>query len=233
MSMQHHRTLSRFVLQAAVIVCAAAPPLAGQTPANSNSFVADGFLVLVAPRTVEAIDKDIAEAENNLAQATSNQTAAVSQRDAARASTEAKKLEIEDMKRKHSTAKANKNEVEASSLATTRKALERELALLEQRESLRSVEIDLARQTAELAGLARRALTFEKELLAKRVESDALTQAGPAKSTMTSVVLDLERQTLNARVAHADKAVDVATRAKKVAERQLQIVEARRKVLVN
>ena len=231
MRIQPRRSLSR-ILQAAVIVCTAATPLAGQTTANS-SFVADGFLVLVTPRTVEAIDMDIAEAESNLAQATSNQTAAISQRDGARAAAEAKKLEINAVKQKLSTAKANKNEVEVSSLTGSRKAMERELELLEQRESLRTAEIDLARQTGELAALARRALAFEKELLIKRLESDAVTEAGPSRSTLTSVVLDLEKQTLDARVAYADKAVDVATRAKKVAVRQLQIVEARRRVLVN
>ena len=231
MSVQPRRGLFRTIL-AWVIVCTAAAPLAGQTSSNS-SFVADGFLVLVTPRTVEAIDTDIAEAESNLAQATSNQTTAISQRDGARIGSEAKKLEIDAIKKKLSTAKANKNEVEASSLAASRKALERELALLEQRESLRSAEIDLARQTGELAALARRALSFEKELLVKRLESDAVTEAGPSRSSLTSVVLDLEKQTLDARVAYADKAVDVATRAKKVAERQLQIVEARRRVLVN
>jgi len=231
MNVQPRRGLFRTIL-AWLIVGATISPVAGQTPAQS-SFASDGFLVLVPLRTAGEIDADIAEAEGNLAQAKSNETAAISQRDGARAASEAKKQEIAAIKQRHSIAKANKNEVEVSSLALSRKALERELDLLEQRESLRAAEIDLARNTGELAAMARRALAFEKELAVKRLESDAVTEPGPTRSTLSSVVLNLEAQTLDARVAYADKAVDVATRLKKVAERQLKIVEARRQVLVN
>lgn len=208
-------------------------PVAAQAPAPTPSFVAEGFMVLVPPRSLESIDADLTASDAALLEAQTAVSAAMSQRDGARTNVEAKKLEIAAIKRQQSTAKANKNEVELASLTSSRKALERELSLLEQRESLRDAEIDLARQSVELANLTRRALSFERELVLKRLERTNLTEPGPVTSSLDRVILDLEAQTLAARVELADKAVDVATREKRVAERQLKINEARRRIVVN
>jgi cell fate (sporulation/competence/biofilm development) regulator YlbF (YheA/YmcA/DUF963 family) len=190
-------------------------------------------MVLVPPRNVANIDADLADADAALAEAISAASAATSARDAANANIAAKKVQLVEAKRQRDTAKKTGQEAGAATLDSTRKGLERELDLLEQRAALRDAEIDLAQRTGELATLNKRMLSFERELALKRLESDTSSASGPERSSLTRVTLDLAAQTLNAQVAHANKAVDVATRQKRVAERLLQILDAQRRVLVN
>ena len=191
------------------------------------------YMVLVTPREVSAIDEDIASTDVDLADAITAESAAVARRDNARAAVDAKKLQIDDVKRQRKDAKDANNEAGAAALDASRKALERERDLLEERQALRNAEIDLARQKRELASLTRRMLTFEKELALKRIENDGSTATGPERSSLRRVTLDLEAQTLNARVAQADKAVDVASREKRVTQRLLKILEAQQRLVLN
>ena len=191
------------------------------------------YMVLVPPRDLAAIDEDIMAADADLAEAIAAESAAAARRVTARADVASKKAEIADVKRQRDNAKGPGNEATVTALDLSKKALERELVLLEQRSALNDAEIELARQTNELAALERQMHSFERELAIKRVEEADSAASGPQRSSLRRVVLDLEGQTLNARVTHADKAVDVASRQKKVAERLLKILEAQRRLVVN
>lgn len=234
MSTRHRVAVDSIVIVVVGILAMALRADAAQEPAGDPSASGDqSYMVLVAPRDLSRIDADMMAADAALADAISAEAAATMARDTAKASVSAKKDQIADVKRQRATAKKNGSEANASSLDLSRKALERELDLLDQRAALRNDEIELARRSGELATLDKRMLSFERELTLKRQEESASTAVGPERSSLRRVVLDLESQALSARVAHADKAVDVASRQKRVAERLLKILEAQRRVLLN
>ena len=214
----------------ALLTLTAAP----QEPATtSGSPGADVYMVLVLPRDIAKIEADMGATDVSLADAIAAEAAATRGRDDAKANVAAKKAQIADVKRQRNTAKKTAGEANVSALDSSRKALERELDLLDQRAALRDDEIELARRSGELATLEKRMLSFERELALKRQEEATSTASGPERSSLTRVILDLEAQTLAARVAQADKGVDVASRQKRIAERLLKILEAQRRVMVN
>jgi hypothetical protein len=232
MSIRHrlpHTVIVVLGLLAMAVVAHAAQEPASTPPAAGD----ESYMVLVPPRDVSKIDADMMAADAALADAISAEAAATMARDNAKASVSAKKEQIADVKRQRNAAKKNGSEANASSLDSSRKALERELDLLDQRAALRDDEIDLARKSGELATLDKRMLSFERELTLKRQEESTSTATGLERSSLRRVILDLESQTLSARIAHADKAVDVASRQKRVTERLLKILEAQSRVLVN
>jgi hypothetical protein len=104
---------------------------------------------------------------------------------------------------------------------------------MQERERLGSVEIDLARRAGELAGLEKRALELERELVLKRIDAEGDGSEGPVASSRNRVILELEEQTLRAQVTHAEKQVEVATLEKQTIDRLLKILSARRRVVVN
>jgi hypothetical protein len=220
------------VLAVALITLAVAAGTAQEPPGKPASGD-DSYMVLVPPRDIAKIDTDMMAADAALADAISAEAAATMARDNAKASVSAKKGQIADVKRQRDTAKKNGTEANALSLDSSRKALERELDLHNQRAARRDDEIELARRSGELATLDKRMLSFERELTLKRQEESTSTASGPERSSLRRVILDLESQTLSARVAYADKGVDVASRQKRVAERLLKILEAQSRVLVN
>jgi hypothetical protein len=219
---------------ACLILLAALTPtsLAGQTSSDSPVST-DGFLVLVPLRDVADIDANTAAADADLGQAARTVQQAADLRAGTRAQIEEKKQDIVALKRRTDLAKGSNNEAEATGLDAERKALEREKELLEQRELLGNAEIDLARRSGELARMAKRALEFERQLMLKRNERLAITEQGPATSSLERVILDLEQQTLNAQVTQADKKIEVATLERRVADRLLKILAARRRVVVS
>jgi hypothetical protein len=228
-----HRLSARVFLVLALLATAVVAGAAQEPASTPPVSLDDSYMVLVPPRDVSKIDADMMAADAALADAISAEAAATMARDNAKASVSAKKEQIADVKRQRDTAKKNGSEANASSLDSSRKALERELDLLNQRAALRDDEIELARRSGELATLDKRMLSFERELTLKRQEESTSTVSGPERSSLRRVVLDLESQALSARVAYSDKAVDVASRQKRVAERLLKILEAQSRVLVN
>ena len=214
------------------LTAAAAPSMAGQTPPQAP-ISTDGFLVLVPLRPVADIETDIAAADAELGRAARAERHATDLRGSTRGSIEAKKQEIIAAKRRRDLAKTNRSEVEVATLDAQLKAMEREKDLLEQRELLGSAEIDLARRSGELSTLEKRALGFERELMVKRHERLAITATGPAASSLDRVILALEQQTLSAQVTQADKKIEVASLARRVADRLLDILAAHRRIVVS
>lgn len=221
--------LSATCLLTSLLVVAAGTRLSGQSPADLPPAGA-GFLVLVPMREMADIEAAVAAADADLARAQRAEHLASNLRIDARADIERMKQALVAVKRRRTAAK-DAASPEYPTLNAETKALEREQDLLEERERLGSVEIDLARRFGELAGLGKRALELERELLLKRREFQG--GEGPEASSRQRVMLDLEEQTLRAQAVHADKKIDVATLEKQVIDRLLKILSAQRRVVVS
>ena len=226
------RTAFNALLAGLTFLVLAPTSLTGQT-SSDLPVSTDGFLILVPLRDVADIQADAAAAEADLDQAARAVQQATNVRAGTRGQIEEKKREIVALKRRIDLAKGSNDEGEAGALDAERKAMEREKELLEQRELLGDAEIDLARRSGELATIAKRALEFEHRLMLKRNERLVITEAGPAQSSLERVILDLEQQTLNAQVTQADKKIEVASLERRVADRLLKILAARRRVIVS
>jgi hypothetical protein len=207
-------------------------PAAAQGPSAAIGS-GEAFVLAVPPREETAIDAELTAADNDFLDAREAENQATAARTQAQSSIESKKAEIADNKRSRDAAKKSGSETEATTLDVQRRALERERDLLEQRATLRAAEIDLARQKGELALFVKKTLEFERSLTAKRRELSTVTSGTPAAATLQRVVLDLEQQTLSARVREADKKIDVASREKRVAASLLKLVEAQRRMVIS
>jgi len=192
--------------------------------------VLDSF-VIVPSRAVTEIDEDFTRADAELVEAISAQSQATALRTQAKTALDAKGIQITDMKKRRDEAK--KNKASTATLDAELKALERERDLLSRAETLRATELDLARESQALASLTKTALGVERELALKRGDRGAVTAGTTAASSVERVILDLEHQTMTAKVKQADKQIDVASREKSLAESRLKLLDARRKIVTN
>jgi hypothetical protein len=202
-----------------------APPPAPAPPAVQDSFV------IVPSRAVTEIEEDMTRADQELADAISAQSRATALRTEAKTAFDAKAVEIADMKKRRDEAK--KNKTSTATFDAEVKALERERDLLSRAEALRAAELDLARESGALAAMTKTALGVERELALKRGDRGIVTAGTTAASSVERVILDLEHQTLTAKVKQADKQIDVASREKSLAENRLKLLDARRRILTN
>jgi hypothetical protein len=214
-----------------LLVAAATVGLSGQGSTDTTG-TAQGFLILVPVRDLTDVEAAVAVAQDDVERARRTEHQVANLRIDTRADIERINQAIGAIKRRRTAARDSASP-EFQTLDSEGKALEREKNLLEERERLGSVEVDLARRSAELAGLSKRALELERELLLKRTGGDIPGAEGPVASSRNRVILDLEEQTLRAQVAHADKKIEVATLEKQIIDRLLKILSARRRVVVS
>ena len=224
----------------AALVCGAGGAIVAQTPppaapsapqsATPPPAIQDSF-VIVPSRVVTEIDQDTMRADSDLAEAITAQSTATALRTQVKTALDAKGVQINDMKKRRDEAK--KNKTSTVTLDAELKALERERDLLTRAEALRGAELDLARESASLASITRTALGVERELAVKRGDRGGVTAGTTAASSVERVILDLEHQTMTAKVKQADKQIDVASREKSLAESRLKLLDARRKIVTN
>jgi hypothetical protein len=200
-----------------------------ETPSISSS-PKDKFLMLVAPRDVAEIQRDIESAEQARLAAAEAERTAQEQRAASAARSEEKKLAIAANKDKLKAAKREKKESEILLLETEKKALNRDKHLFEQREGLRNAESDLAGKRGELSILIKQAFDLERQLALKRAEQTGSDISGPDGAREARLLIDLEKASLEAQKNVADKQGEVASSAKKVIVRQLKILEAQQNI---
>ncbi len=213
-----------------LLVAAATAGLSGQSSTDTAG-TAQGFLILVPVRDLTDVEAAMAVAQEDVERARRTEHQVANLRIDTRADIERINQAIGAIKRRRGAA--NSASPEFQTLDSEGKALEREKDLLQERERLGSVEVDLARRSAELALLSKRALELERELLLKRTGGETPGADGPVASSRNRVILDLEEQTLRAQVAHADKQIEVATLEKQIIDRLLKILSARRRVVVS
>jgi len=214
-----------------VLVVATSMRLSGQSPADDTR-APQGFLILVPVREMSDVEASVIVAQGDVERARRTEQQVANLRIDTRADIERINQAIGALKRRRETVK-DSTSPEFLTVEAELKAIEREKDLMEERERLGSVEIDLARRSGELAGLAKRALELERELLLKRNEGRGAGSEGPVASSRHRVILELEEQTLRAQVTHADKKIEVATLEKQVIDRLLRILSAQRRVVAN
>ncbi|MDI9612524.1 MAG: hypothetical protein QM330_05600 [Acidobacteriota bacterium] len=190
----------------------------------------DRFLMLIQPRDLGEIDRDIEMASQLEIAATEAERVAQAGRSASKSRIDEKKQMLSANKDKMKAAKNAKNQSEVLLLESERKALERDKRLHEERESLRAAEIDLARKRAELASRMKQAFDLERQLAVKRGEQSDINVSGPKTARAANVLIDLERATLEMQKKVASSQADVANRAQKVVDRQLKTLTAQQKV---
>ena len=190
----------------------------------------DRFLMLVQPRDLTEIDRDIEMARQLEIAAIEAERVAQAGREASKSRIDEKKQALSANKDKLKAAKDAKNQSEVLLLESEKKALERDKRLHEERESLREAEIDLARKRVELASRMKQAFDLERQLVVKRGEQSDINVSGPETARAASVVVDLERATLEMQKKVASSQGDVANRAQKVVDRQLKTLAAQQKV---
>ncbi len=190
----------------------------------------DKFLMMVQPRDLTEIQRDIDMAEQLQISATEAERVAQAQRSAAKSRIDEKKQALSTNKSKLKAAKDAKNEAEILLLQSEEKALERDKKLQEERESLRDAEIDLAKKRMELAALMKQAFDLERQLAIRRGEQAETSVSGPETARAARVVVDMEKATLEMQKKVADKQGEVAGRAKTVVDRQLKTLEAQQNV---
>lgn len=212
-----------------VLLLAAPTAIAAQVTATPPA--PDSFLALVVPRDLAEIQQDIAAADRARTAAAEAERTAESLRAGATARIEAEKQGIESTKNRKDVAKRAHRDAEQAALEAEVRARERQKDLLERRKELRESEIDLAKRRVALAAADRQALDFERQLALKRAERAAVPGASADAVRLDQVTLDLEQAVLDARKQRTELAGDVAGREKRVVERQLNILQARRKRL--
>lgn len=190
----------------------------------------DKFLMMVQPRDVTEIQRDIDTADQLQISAAEAERVAQAQRSAAKSRIDEKNQALSTNKSKLKSAKDAKNHAEILLLQSEGKALERDKKLQEERESLRDAEIDLARKRMELASLMKQAFDLERQLATRRGEQPETSVRGPESARAARVVIDMEKATLEMQKKVADKQGEVADRAKRVVDRQLKTLAAQQNV---
>lgn len=221
----------------AILLLAGSQSFAAQMPPSQvtampsiASSPKDKFLMLVPPRDITEIQRDIESAEQDRTAAAEAERTAQEQRAASVARIEEKKLAIAANKDKLKVAKREKKESEILLLETEKNALNRDKNLFEQREGLRDAEIDLARKRSELSILMKQAFDLERQLALKRADQTGDDISGPDGAREARLLIDLEKASLEAQKNVADKQGEVAGSAKKVIVRQLKTLEAQQNI---
>lgn len=218
-------------LAALVILAAGEGAVAAQTPPQpAIPETTERFLMLVAPRGIAEIDRDLESAGQAQSVAIEAEQRAQEQRSLAAARIQESKKMIDANKEKQKAAKREGKQSEAVILKTEQKALQREKDMLDKREALRDAEIDLARKRNELGILSKQALDLERQLALKRQAQTDASVSGPESARAARLLIDLEKTVLEAQKRVADKQGRVADGARKVVDRQLKTLEAQQNI---
>lgn len=199
-------------------------------PDSALSESTDSFLTLVPPRQIEEIENEMENADQARVIAIEAQRMAEQQRAAAAGKLQEIKKAIGANKERQKAAKRENKQGDLVLLKTEAKGLEREKKLMEERESLRDAEIELARKRNELATLTKQALELERQLALKRAGQMQTSVTGPESARAARVLIDLELGVLEAQKKVADKQGEVADGAKRVVERQLNTLRAQQNI---
>lgn len=200
--------------------------------AQASPAAVDSFLVLVPLRPLESIREDVDRARLDAQGARDARGVAEELNLRNQALIDEQKLAIERLNDRVKAAKDAKREAEVVALEAEKRGAERVKDLLERRKALREAEIDLAKAGLALAEAAERAAALEAELAGQRAAAGAATDVpGSGGLAARRVLRELEKRTLEAMKALADRRVDHAERERQVAERRLQTLAAQSRLL--
>jgi hypothetical protein len=189
----------------------------------------DSSLDFVPLRSQDDIRYDIEQSRSSELQANAAMNRAKEQQAGMKARVEITRQELKALDGRIGLAKKEKRDPERVSFEAEKKVTERNKAVMERREALRGMEIQLAQREMELAVASRKALELELELATRRSERAQLGGAvGPAttEARLDQVIRELERRTLEAQRTRVGVSRQVGEREQGLIERRLELLKA-------
>ena len=213
MSTRSLPVLTTMVLAAATL----GPPLNAQA---SALVIEEARAYVVPVRSADAMRRDREEAA--VAEQVANDSAGLLRVEVsrARARIDIHKSELETIKKRLELAKKEKRESDRLDLDNARKAKETDLRLLERVRSMQEARQRLAEAQRDAARAAKRAVESEQTLEARRAEQSTDEEV----RRTTRRVLELQRDA-------ASQKGEMAARARDLAQRQLEVLDAQAAVL--
>jgi chromosome segregation ATPase len=219
---------ARLLLLTLVALLAGGSVLQAQTSAVSKF---DSFIMLVPPRDLITIKKEIQAAAAAQTGAEKARQQAETMRLGASSRIEFKKVEINRIKERINLARKENREADRVGLEAERKAAEREIELLRRREELRDAETVLETKRADLAGLTKQALELELQLAVRRAGRRRGPVGGAGGASLDRVIGELEKQTLEAQRAQSASSIELSDQEIRVLDRRLEMLDAQQRVL--
>ncbi len=219
---------------AAMIVFSAGTAIAQTVPVGVISQV-DTFAVVVTPRPVEDIKKDIDAVQANRARAKAWRQTATDAVQKLQTQIDVKKKEIDTLEAWKDSADAANKDVEVAALKAQIAGVENILDLLNEQKKMHTLEVDAADATIDYADAAVSAFENESALAAKRQERDAVVKSGGAKEALAALdkavremevtLLDLQSKSLNKQDRVVSSQQDLVKQQSDVAEAQTKFRE--------
>ena len=195
----------------------------------------DTFAVVVSPRPVEVIKKDVEAAQANSAHAKSWLQAATASVQKLDTQIEVKKKEIDTLAALQDSADAHNNDVEVAALKAQSKGVDKIVDLLKEQKKMHELEVDAAQATIDHADAAAAALAQEIALAQKRQERESAVKSKVAPASIAVIdkavreleinLLDLQLKSLKKQDRCVSCQQDLVSQQSDVAEAQAKFRE--------
>jgi chromosome segregation ATPase len=218
-------------------VCALVTPmLSAQAPAGNDAqakkFYEDLIKSPIIPqRSADAVRADLDDGGKKLLAADTAIADAQGRIKEAEGWLATNKSEMDALKAKINTAKKEKRESDKVTLEGQQKQLDLVDEYLKKTKDLRDAELDIAKAQKELVSAQTNVCKAEEEL---RKQSEGIKSVGPTDPNLTKTVLaaaSAGESTAKVMKALADKNQDYAGRLTRLADRRIDLVQARNKLL--
>ncbi len=219
---------------AAMIVLSANTASSQAVPVGAVSQV-DTFAVVVTPRPVEDIKRDIDVVQATRARAKASLQTATDAVQKLETQIDAKKKEIDTLEAWQDAADKEKKDVEFAALKAQIAGVEKILDLLKEQKKMHSLEMDAAQAVIDYADVAVSAYETESALAEKRQERSATAKSGNAPASLALVdkaiselemnVLDLQLKSLKKQDRYVSCQQDLVKQQSDVADAQAKIRE--------
>ena len=186
---------------------------------------------IVPPRNSEDIQEDRSAAEKDMQQidkAIPDAQARIKEADGWMAKL---KVEMDGVKTKINAAKKDKRDADKVTLEAQQKQLQLVEDYLKKMKAIREAELDLAKAQKDLVTSELKTYQAESDLQKKAAAMKATDPKAPGAAKAVLDAAQAGENTLKVMKDMASKNEDVAGRAKRLADRRLELVQARNKLL--
>ena len=205
---------------------------AQESSEDSNRFYEALIRAPILPqRDAEAIQSDLENKQRQITQSEKAITDAEAQVNEAKGWISTQKKEIDALKAKIKTAKKEKRDADKVIMEGQKKQLELVADYLKKTKEVRDSELDLAKSQKDLMNAEAEVYEAELDL---RKKADSLMSSTPSDPNLPGLALEATQAAENTLMlirAMADKDESVAGRIKKIAERRVDLVKARNRLL--
>jgi chromosome segregation ATPase len=193
----------------------------------------DTFAVVVSPRAVEDIKKDIDAVQANRAHAQAWKQTATDAVQKLEKLIDVKKKEIDTLEALQDSADAAKKDVEVAALKAQTKGVENILDLLKEQKKMHSLEVEAAAATIDYADAAVSAFEKESALATKRQERMAAAKSGSAPGALAELdkaIRELETSFLDLQSKSLDKQDRFVSSQQDLVKQQSDVADAQAKI---